>query len=115
MMNIINGGEHADNNVDLQEFMIMPVGASDFHEVRWCAEVSTRQEGLAARASTRPWVTRVAQPRLNEEALQVIVEAIEAAGYARLRSASPSTPQPPSSTGTEVRARGGVANSPAGR
>jgi enolase len=40
MMNILNGGEHADNNVDLQEFMIMPVGAASFAEaLRWCAEI----------------------------------------------------------------------------
>ena len=40
MMNILNGGKHADNNVDIQEFMIMPVGAQSFHEaLRMCAEV----------------------------------------------------------------------------
>ena len=40
MMNILNGGAHADNNVDLQEFMVMPVGASTFAEgLRWCAEI----------------------------------------------------------------------------
>ncbi|MFO8080408.1 MAG: phosphopyruvate hydratase [Armatimonadota bacterium] len=86
MMNIINGGEHADNNVDLQEFMIMPVGAPNFSEcLRWCAEVF---HALKKVLSGRDMSTAVGDeggfaPDLgsNEEALEVIVEAIENAGY----------------------------------
>ncbi len=87
MMNIINGGEHADNNVDLQEFMIMPVGASSFGEcLRWCAETFHALKGVL---SDRDMSTAVGDeggfaPDLgsNEEALQVIINAIEVAGYA---------------------------------
>ena len=86
MMNILNGGSHADNNVDLQEFMVMPVGATSFHEaLRWCAEVF---HSLKKVLSGKGLNTAVGDeggfaPDLgsNEEALQVIVEAIEAAGY----------------------------------
>jgi enolase len=86
MMNIINGGEHADNNVDLQEFMIMPVGAPNFSEcLRWCAEVF---HALKDVLRDRDMSTAVGDeggfaPDLgsNEEALEVIVKAIEAAGY----------------------------------
>jgi len=87
MMNIINGGSHADNNVDLQEFMVMPVGAPTFAEaLRWCAEVF---HSLKKVLSDLDLNTAVGDeggfaPNLtsNEEALRVIVEAIEAAGYA---------------------------------
>ena len=87
MMNIINGGSHADNNVDLQEFMVMPVGASSFREcLRWCAEVfhSLRKVLAAKGLNTAVGDEGGFAPDLgsNEEALQVIVEAIEAAGYA---------------------------------
>jgi len=87
MMNIINGGEHADNNVDLQEFMVMPVGAPSFREcLRWCAEIfHALKKVLAGRGlSTAVGDEGGFAPNLgsNEEALQVIVEAIEAAGYA---------------------------------
>ncbi|MFP4250373.1 MAG: phosphopyruvate hydratase [Armatimonadota bacterium] len=86
MMNIINGGEHADNNVDLQEFMIMPVGAPNFSEcLRWSAEVF---HALKKVLGERGMSTAVGDeggfaPDLssNEEALEVIVEAIDAAGY----------------------------------
>lgn len=86
MMNIINGGKHADNNVDLQEFMIMPVGAPSFAEcLRWCAETF---HALKKVLSSKGLNTAVGDeggfaPNLgsNEEALQVIMEAIEAAGY----------------------------------
>jgi len=86
MMNILNGGEHADNNVDLQEFMVMPVGAPSFAEaLRWCAEVF---HALKKVLSAKGLNTSVGDeggfaPDLgsNEEALQVIVEAIDAAGY----------------------------------
>lgn len=86
MMNILNGGKHADNNVDIQEFMIMPVGASSFAEaLRIGAEVF---HSLKAVLKGRGLNTAVGDeggfaPNLksNEEALEVIVEAIEKAGY----------------------------------
>ncbi|AKA70949.1 phosphopyruvate hydratase [Clostridium scatologenes] len=86
MMNIINGGKHADNNVDLQEFMIMPVGAPSFSEaLRMSAEV---YHSLKALLKTKGYDTGVGDeggfaPNLksNEEAIQVIVEAIQKAGY----------------------------------
>ena len=86
MMNILNGGEHADNNVDLQEFMIMPVGAVSFREaLQMGAEV---YHNLKKVLQEKELGTGVGDeggfaPDLgsNEEALQVIVEAIEAAGY----------------------------------
>jgi enolase len=86
LMNILNGGEHADNNVDLQEFMIMPVGAVSFREaLQMGAEVYhnlkkvLQQKGLGTGVGDEGGFA----PDLgsNEEALQVIVEAIEAAGY----------------------------------
>lgn len=86
MMNIINGGKHADNNVDLQEFMIMPVGAPNFSEaLRMSAEV---YHALKSLLKSKGYDTGVGDeggfaPNLNsnEEAIQVIVEAIEKAGY----------------------------------
>lgn len=86
MMNIINGGKHADNNVDIQEFMVMPVGADSFREaLRMCAEVF---HNLKSVLKGKGYNTAVGDeggfaPNLksNEEALQVIVEAIEKAGY----------------------------------
>jgi len=86
MMNILNGGVHADNKVDFQEFMIMPVGADSFKEcIRMGAEVF---HNLAAVLKSRKLSTTVGDeggfaPDLesNEEALQLIVEAIEKAGY----------------------------------
>ncbi len=86
MMNILNGGEHADNNVDLQEFMIMPVGAASFREaLQMGAEVYhnlkkvLQDKGLGTGVGDEGGFA----PDLssNEEALQVIVEAVEAAGY----------------------------------
>lgn len=86
MMNIINGGEHADNSVDLQEFMILPVGAPSFKEaLRYGAEVfHTLRSVLSARGMT----TTVGDeggfaPDLssNEEAIEVILEAIGKAGF----------------------------------
>ena len=85
MMNILNGGAHADNNVDIQEFMIMPIGASSFMEaLRYCAEVYhtlksvLKAKGLATGVGDEGGFA----PNLgsNEEALQVITEAIEKAG-----------------------------------
>ncbi|TKB09628.1 phosphopyruvate hydratase [Desulforhopalus sp. IMCC35007] len=86
MMNIINGGEHADNNVDIQEFMIQPVGAKNFREaLRMGAEVF---HNLKKVLSGKGLSTAVGDeggfaPNLssNEEALSVIVQAVEAAGY----------------------------------
>lgn len=86
MMNIINGGKHADNNVDLQEFMIMPAGACCFSEaLRMSAEVYHTLKSLL---KSKGYDTGVGDeggfaPNLksNEEAIQVIVEAIEKAGY----------------------------------
>ena len=86
MMNIINGGEHAANNVDLQEWMVMPVGAECFAEcLRWCAEIYQTlakvldERGLGGGVGDEGGFA----PNLgsNEEALQVIMEAIEKAGY----------------------------------
>jgi len=86
MMNVVNGGSHADNNVDLQEFMIVPVGAATFSEaLRIGAEVF---HNLKSVLKTKLYSTAVGDeggfaPDLNsnEEALQVIVEAISKAGY----------------------------------
>ena len=86
MMNIINGGEHADNNVDIQEFMIMPVGASSFREaLRICSEVfHTLKKVLKDNGySTAVGDEGGFAPNFssNEEAVQRIVEAIEKANY----------------------------------
>ncbi len=86
MMNILNGGKHADNNVDLQEFMAMPVGATSFAEaLRMGAEV---YHSLKKTLAAKGYNTAIGDeggfaPNLksNEEAIQVIVEAIEKAGY----------------------------------
>ncbi len=86
MMNILNGGSHADSNVDFQEFMIMPVGASSFREaLRMGAEVF---HNLKAVLKSRGLNTAVGDeggfaPNLetNEEAIKIIVEAIQKAGY----------------------------------
>jgi len=86
MMNIINGGSHADNNVDLQEFMIMPTGAETFSEaIRMGAEVF---HNLKKVLSSMGYATSVGDeggfaPNLksNEEALEVILRAIEKAGF----------------------------------
>lgn len=86
MMNILNGGEHADNNVDIQEFMVMPVGAATFKEaLRMGAEIF---HSLKAVLKSKGYSTSVGDeggfaPNLssNEEALSTIVEAIKKAGY----------------------------------
>lgn len=86
MMNILNGGEHADNNVDFQEFMIMPVGATSFAEaLRWCAEIYHTLKkvlheaglggGVGDEGGFAPNFTT------NEEPLKYIAEACEKAGY----------------------------------
>ena len=86
MMNILNGGAHAANTVDVQEFMIMPAGASSFREgLRWCAEVF---HALAALLKSKGLATSVGDeggfaPDLasDEEAIQYILEAVRQAGY----------------------------------
>lgn len=86
MMNILNGGAHANNNIDIQEFMIMPYGAENFREgLRWCCEIYAalkdilKNRGLATSVGDEGGFA----PNLNsdEEALDVIVAAIEKAGY----------------------------------
>jgi enolase len=86
MMNILNGGKHADNNVDFQEFMIMPIGAKSFPEaLRMGAEVF---HTLKAVLSKKGYSTSVGDEggfapslKTNEEALQVVMDAIKKAGY----------------------------------
>lgn len=86
MMNILNGGAHAANTVDVQEFMIMPVGAPSFKEaLRWCAEVF---HALAALLKSKGLATSVGDeggfaPNLasDEEAIEYILEAVKNAGY----------------------------------
>ena len=86
MMNILNGGAHADNNVDFQEFMVMPVGAERFSDaLRWGAEVFHTLKGVLKK---RGYNTAVGDeggfaPSLksNEEAIELILESIELAGY----------------------------------
>ncbi|MEK9172801.1 MAG: phosphopyruvate hydratase, partial [Nitrospirota bacterium] len=87
LMNVINGGVHADNNLDLQEFMIVPVGAPTFAEaLRMAAEVFHALKALLKKKSLSTAVGDEGgfAPNLgsNEEALALIVQAIEAAGYA---------------------------------
>jgi enolase len=86
MMNIINGGAHADNPVDIQEFMIMPVGADSIREaVRWGSEIFQTLKGLlkAAGQGTNVGDEGGFAPNLNssDEALSIIMKAIEKAGY----------------------------------
>ena len=86
MMNILNGGAHASNNVDIQEFMIMPVGASSFKEMlRWCAEIYhtlggiLREKGLSTGVGDEGgFAPNLAE---DEEAIKLILEAVERAGY----------------------------------
>ncbi len=86
MCNILNGGEHADNNVDIQEFMVMPIGAESFAEaIRWAAEIFHALKKVLHDAGHNTAVGDEGgfAPNLqsNEEALQVIMQAIEKAGY----------------------------------
>ncbi len=86
MMNILNGGAHADNNVDFQEFMVMPVGASSFSEaLRWGVEVFHTLKGVLKK---RGYNTSVGDEggfapsvRSNVEAIEVVLEAITQAGF----------------------------------
>ena len=87
MMNILNGGAHATNNVEIQEFMIMPVGAPTFKEgLRWCAEVfhqlkKTLKENGTPAAGVGDEGGYAPNLKKDEDALKVIVKAIEEAGY----------------------------------
>lgn len=85
MANIINGGKHADNMIDFQEFMIMPVGAPSFSEgLRWITEIFHALKGILKKAGKATSVGDEGgfAPNLtNDEALEVIMEAIKAAGY----------------------------------
>jgi enolase len=86
MMNILNGGAHADNNVDFQEFMVMPVGARSFDEaLRWGVEVFHTLKGVLKK---RGYNTAVGDEggfapsvKSNMEAIEVVIEAIQQAGY----------------------------------
>ena len=86
MMNILNGGAHADSSVDFQEFMVMPVGARNFSEaLRWGVEIF---HALKAALKKRGYSTSVGDEggfapscKSNEEAIQIVLEAISAAGY----------------------------------
>ena len=86
MLNVLNGGEHADNNIDLQEFMLMPIGASSFTEaLRWGVECYhvlkrvLRERGLSTAVGDEGGFAP--NLRSNEEAAQLLVEAIEKAGF----------------------------------
>ena len=86
MMNILNGGQHADNNVDIQEFMVMPVGASSFKEgLRMGAEIfhnlKTVLKGKGMNTAVGDEGGFAPNLSSNEEAIEVIVEAIQKAGY----------------------------------
>lgn len=86
MMNVLNGGVHASNNIDIQEFMIVPMGAGSFHEgLRWCTEVYhvlkkvLSDRGLSAAIGDEGGFAPDLQD--NEDALKVLMEAIEKAGF----------------------------------
>src|SRR5436190_1716699 len=86
MMNILNGGEHADNKIDFQEFMIMPVGASDFSEgLRWGVEIFhtlktvLKKKGFSTNVGDEGGFAPNIQS--NEEAIDTVMEAIHASGY----------------------------------
>lgn len=86
MMNILNGGSHADNKIDIQEFMVMPFGASSFSEgLRWGTEVFHQLKGVLKKKgmSTNVGDEGGFAPSLgsNEEAIQVVIEAVEKAGF----------------------------------
>jgi len=86
MMNILNGGSHADNLIDIQEFMVMPIGASSFSEgLRWGTEVFHHLKGVLKSngMSTNVGDEGGFAPNLgsNEEAIQVVIQAVEKAGF----------------------------------
>ena len=86
MMNILNGGKHADNNVDIQEFMVMPIGAESF---RQCLQMGTEVfhslrkvlQGLGLNTAVGDEGGFAPDLKSNEQAIEVILEAIEKAGY----------------------------------
>ncbi|MBC8082016.1 MAG: phosphopyruvate hydratase [Hymenobacter sp.] len=86
MMNILNGGSHADNSIDFQEFMIMPVGAASFSEaLRWGTEIFhhlknvLKKQGLSTNVGDEGGFAP--NIKSNEEAIKIVVQAIETAGY----------------------------------
>jgi enolase len=86
MMNILNGGSHADNSIDFQEFMIMPVGAASFSEaLRWGTEIFhhlknvLKKQGLSTNVGDEGGFAP--NIKSNEEAIKVVIQAIETAGY----------------------------------
>lgn len=86
MMNILNGGSHADNSIDFQEFMVMPVGATSFSEsLRWGTEVFhhlkavLKKKGLSTNVGDEGGFAP--NIKSNEEAIEIVIQAIEAAGY----------------------------------
>ena len=86
MMNILNGGAHAGNNIDIQEFMVVPVGAENFREgLRWCAEIThtlgaqLKEKGLSAGVGDEGGFAP--DLRSDEEAIEEVLTAIEKAGY----------------------------------
>lgn len=86
MMNILNGGAHAGNNIDIQEFMIMPVGAKDFREgLRWCSEIYhclgdiLKSKGLSTAVGDEGGFAP--DLKADEEAIETIIKAIEKTGY----------------------------------
>ena len=82
MMNVLNGGAHASNNVDIQEFMIMPVGASSFREaLRMCAEVFHTLKKVVPSTGVGDEGGYAPNLASNEDALKALVEAIEKSGY----------------------------------
>ena len=86
MMNILNGGAHADNKIDFQEFMVMPIGASNFSEgLRWGVEIF---HALKSVLKKKGFSTNVGDEggfapdiQSNEEAIDTVMEAIKAAGF----------------------------------
>ena len=117
MMNVVNGGAHADNNVDLQEFMIFPLGAPTFAEaLRWGAEIF---HALAGVLHAKGYSTAVGDeggfaPNLssNREAIELVLAAIEKAGYRpgerhrdRARSRRLRVPRERRATCSQARAR----------
>ena len=87
MMNIMNGGKHAPGGADMQEFMVMPVGAPTFREgLRWCAEIYHTLKKVLAQKGHRTLVGDeggfAPQVKANSEAFDLILEAVEKAGYA---------------------------------
>ena len=105
MMNVINGGVHADNSIDLQEFMVMPVGAPSFREaLRWGTETYhvlkqvIHERGLFDRGRRRRRVR--SEPRLERGSDQVLVEAITRAGFTPGDDIAIASTRPPARSST---------------